>query len=347
MGITKEKFGDFKSQTVYEYTLTNQNNVSLSVITYGAIITKIMMPDKNGKVEEVTVNMTNLTEIVDSRPFHGAIIGPVAGRISNGWYPDSGEIIELDQNEYVNTLHSGNRGLDTKLWEAESMENDGEMSLKLTTRHGHGESGFPGNIDVTVIYTLTDNDEIKITYQATTDRRTIFNPTNHVYFNLSGKYENPIYDHKFTLQSDKYAVIDSENIPIGELKPVDGTDFDLRQGRYLKEVLESNDSQIASRKGLDHPFVLNHECEGPLALLEHEASGRSLEMYTDCDAAVIYTHNHVQKPLFAVDRTLPIHSGIAIETSALPDAVKQKHFGSIWLEPGEQFNSTTTFKLKY
>ena len=257
MKLQKVKFGEYQNEDVFEYTLTNSNKVSLSVISYGAIITKLIMPDKEGQLENITMNMKSLEEIVESRPFHGAIIGRVSGRIANAAYMDGPTKITLDQNEGTNTLHGGNTGLDQKNWEVTTEESDQQISLILTTVSPDGEGGFPGDVNVTITYTLTEKSEVKIMYEATTNKRTLFNPTNHVYFNLNGDYTEPIYNHEIQVDSNKFAVLDAENIPTGELRDVQDTAFDLRTLTDVEKVVKNDAKQIADRNGLDHPFVLN------------------------------------------------------------------------------------------
>lgn len=346
MEITKEVFGELNGKEVLEYTLTNSKGYSLSVTNYGAIITKLMMPDKEGNAENITVNFETLDEIVASRPFHGAIIGPVSGRISGAAYKDGHLEILLEKNENGNNLHSGSTGIDQHIWNATTKEDGNQASLILNTVSLDGESGFPGDLEVTVTYSLNEKNEVALSYEAKTNKRTLFNPTNHVYFNLNGNSQELIHNHELQVNSEKFAVLDDENIPTGELRAVEGTDFDLRKSRSLEEVLNSKDDQIKARKGYDHPFVLNKEVESPAIILEEPNSGRVLELKTDESAIVIYTHNSEKAPVSDSENTLPIHAGITLETCALPNAVNQEGFGSVWLEPGETFHSTTVVSLK-
>lgn len=346
MRITEKLFGMVQDEEVKEYTLTNSNDISLSVISYGAIITKICVPDKKGNLENITVNVDTLEEMVENRPFHGAIIGRVSGRISNAKYSDSDEEYQLDQNEGNNTLHGGFNGLDNKIWDVEALEEESQVSLVFSTKSAHLESGFPGNMTIQVTYTLNNRNEVAIHYNANTDQKTLFNPTNHVYFNLSGNNKENIHNHLFQVDSDYYAVLADDNIPTGELKRVESTDFDLRELTKLQVVLESEDMQIKERNGLDHPFVLNKKTDNPSAVLEHEESGRLLFMYTESDSVVIYTHNVDQHPLTENEQVIKAHSGITLETCILPDAVNQKDFGSIYLNPDESFESTTVFRFE-
>lgn len=346
MELKKEVFGMHNNTEVVEYTLTNSHNISLSVISYGAIITKICMPGKNGEIENVTVNVDTLKEMIENRPFHGAIIGRVSGRISDATYIDQDKEFQLDKNEGNNTLHGGHNGLDNKIWEVRTIEDEDQISVVFSTTSKDLESGYPGNMDIQVTYTLNNHDEVFINYRANTDKRTLFNPTNHVYFNLSGAKEESIHNHLIQVDSDYFAVLADDNIPTGELRSVDSTAFDLRDMTELKHVLNSEEKQIKDRNGLDHPFVLNKTKDKPAAVLEHKESGRKLIMNTDREAVVIYSHNVDQSLITENEEVIKVHSGITLETCTLPDAVNQKSFGSIFLNPDETFESTTVFQFK-
>lgn len=346
MKIDKHVFGTIADKDIFEYTITNANDLSVSIISYGAIITKISMPDRNNNIEEITVNMQTLDEIVHSRPFHGGIIGPVAGRVSKGHYTDNGRLVKLDQNENNNTLHGGFKGLDTIVWDTAVEEQADKITLKMTTQLSDGTGGFPGNLKVTVLYSVNEDNEFTIHYQASTDKRTLFNPTNHIYFNLAGDRKENILNHELQVESDYFAVLDQENIPTGELRSVEGTSFDLRDGVNLGQVIQSSDEQIKARNGLDHPFCLKQSNEGKKATIRHNQSGREVDLYTDAEAVVIYTHNEIQAAELGQDSDILEHEGLTLETQTLPDAVNQENFGSIWLDPEEEFASTTVFQFK-
>lgn len=342
MEVKKRLFGYFMEEEVYEYTIINSNDLSLSVISYGGMITQIGMPDRNGEIEDITVHLDSLDEIIADRPFHGTIIGPVAGRITKGRYFDEGEKIQLEKNEKDRTLHGGSHGLDTKNWEVEVYESGDEITLVLETLHPDLESGFPGNIAVKVSYTLNEANDLIIDYEAMSDKKTVFSPSNHVYFNLSGNKEEKIYEHTFELASDYYAVIIKEGLLTGELRSVDHSDYDFREMKKLAFLLNSEEKGIMEHEGIDHPFLLNQKNKSSLAKLYHKKSGRQLEMKTDADAVVIYTHNHEQ---LSETKKLGQHSGIALETSGLPDAMNHENFPSIELNKNETFHSQTIFTL--
>lgn len=345
MNIQKELFGEIDSKEVYEYTLTNSSEFSISVITYGGIITKIMAPDRDGNLENITVNVNSLEEIVAARPFHGAIIGRVGGRISNAGYMDGDTRVDLTVIEKGNTLHGGKNGLDTKLWDATIEETTDFVTLVLETKLQDGEDGFPGEMDIVVKYTLHEDNKIEINYEGKTTKRTIFNPTNHLYFNLTGDQKNTIDSHSLQINADYYGPTKEDDTPTGELVHVENTGYDLRQGNKLENVFQSEDENIQAKGGLDNPFVLNKEKDIPAVTLIESESGRSLELFTEAKAVVVYTHNHEQVPETENAESIKVHSGLALEAQQLPDAVNHEAFGSIWLDPEETFTSKSTFKF--
>lgn len=345
MNIQKELFGEIDSKEVYEYTLTNSNGFSISIITYGGIITKILAPDRERNFENITVNVNSLEEIVAARPFHGAIIGRVGGRISNAGYMDGDTKVYLTVIEKGNTLHGGSNGLDTKLWNATIEEETDSSTLILKTKLLDGEDGFPGEMDIVVKYTINENNELEISYEGKTTKRTIFNPTNHVYFNLTGDQKNTIDTHDLQIDADHYGPTKEDDTPTGELVSVKNTGYDLRQGNKLENIFQSEDKNIQEKGGLDNPFVLNKKKDAPSVTLVESKSGRLLEVFTESKAVVVYTHNHEQAPETEDAETIEVHSGLALETQQLPDAVNHEDFGSIWLDPEDTFSSKTTFKF--
>lgn len=342
MEITKKLKGYIEEEKIYEYRLTNKNKLSLSVISYGGMITEIKMPDKDGKLEDITVHLDDLDEIVKDRPYHGTIIGPVAGRIRDGRYFDGDKEVQLDQNEEDRTLHGGKDGLDRKNWSVEMQEEEDASTLVLSSIHKDMESGFPGNLSVSVTYTLTEENDFIIDYYAVTDKKTIFSPTNHVYFNLSGDMKEPIYNHFLKLESDYYASITKEGLITGELCKVKNTDYDFNEMKSLEFLPNSQEKEIQEHEGLDHSFILKSDKNEPAAKIFHPVTGRMVEMQTDTEAVVVYTHNHEQ---VSKTKTIPKHSGITLETSGLADAMEFGIFRSILLDKGEKFHSRTSFKF--
>ncbi|WP_080145669.1 aldose epimerase family protein [Marinilactibacillus piezotolerans] len=345
MQITAKTFGMFQNQEVTEYTLTNTNGVSLSAITYGAIVTKIMTPDKNGQIADITLNVESLEDMVAHRPFYGAAIGRVAGRITDGQFELDGQSYQLDVNEKGNQLHGGPSGLDTKLWSAETKSEDDAASILFTLTSLEGENGYPGNLEVQVEYRLTEKNEWIIQYTAKTDKPTLFNPTNHIYFNLTGDIKQPILDHTLQLASTKYGTLADRNLPTGKLEDSKGTAFDFSEPKRLREAVLSDDSQIKPASGLDHPFVLDQKDQPVQAILSEINSGRRVTMTTNEESVVIFTHNKVMDAYTIKGEPAQPYAGLTLETQALPDAINHPGFGNIELRPEETYHSQTTYRF--
>ncbi|MFL2095389.1 aldose epimerase family protein [Marinilactibacillus psychrotolerans] len=345
MNITTNFFGMFQNQEVVEYTLSNSKGVSLSAIPYGAIVTKIVTPDKNGEKANITLNVESLEDMVAHRPFYGATIGRVAGRITDGQYIVEGQQIQLDVNEKGNQLHGGPAGLDTKLWKAKTKNEEDYASLIFSYKSLAGENGYPGNLEVEVEYRLTEKNEWKILYTAHTDATTLFNPTNHIYFNLTGNIKQPILDHKLQLFSSKFGMLGDRNLPTGVLKDSSGTAFDFSESKLVREAVLSDDPQIKLVSGLDHPFVLDQGDGAVQAILSEEKSGRQVILSTEESCVVIYTHNKEMDAFQIKGDPAKQYAGITLETQILPDAVNQSEFGDIVLHPDETYHSQTTYRF--
>lgn len=345
MEIKTKLFGMFQNQEVTEYTLVNSNGLSLSAIPYGAIVTKIVTPDKNGEKANITLNVETLEDMVAHRPFYGATIGRVAGRITDGQYTVDGQEVQLDVNEKGNQLHGGPTGLDTKLWQAETKREADHASIIFTYKSLAGEDGYPGTLDVQVEYRLTDDNEWMILYTAKTDKTTLFNPTNHIYFNLTGDIKQPILDHTLQLASSKHGILGDRNLPTGSLEDSFGTAFDFSKPKLVREAVLSDDPQIKPLSGLDHPFVLDQKDKAVQAILSEEKSGRQVTMSTEENSVVIFTHNKEMDAFNIQGEPVKQYAGITLETQVLPDAVNQSGFGNIVLHPDETYHSQTTYRF--
>ncbi|WP_208559258.1 aldose epimerase family protein [Marinilactibacillus kalidii] len=343
--LTTKPFGLYLNQEITEYTVTNKNGVALSAIPYGAIVTKIVTPDKSGQEADITLNVETLEDMIAHRPFYGATIGRVAGRITDGQYKIEGKQVQLEVNEKGNQLHGGPAGLDTKLFKVETKETAEAISLLFTYKSLDGEEGFPGNLTVTVEYQLNEQNEWTIRYTANTDQTTLFNPTNHIYFNLTGDIKKPIVTHTLQLASTKHGTLGERNLPTGELVSSIGTSFDFSKPKLLKEAILSDEPQISSLSGLDHPFVLENRGSEPQAILTNQESGRKVEMHTDENSVVIYTHNAEMDAFSIQGEPARQYAGITLETQALPDAVNHDGFGNIVLQPNETYQSETVYRF--
>lgn len=345
MQISQKKFGMFHNQEVPAITLMNKNGISITAIPFGASIIEWNVPDKKGRFDNIVLGFNQLDEYVQNRPYYGATVGRVAGRISQGMFSIDGKSYQVSQNENGNHLHGGFQGLDTKLWNFETKKRAHEASIIFSCEDKNGSNGYPGNITVEVTYTLTDENEWKVAYSASTDQPTLFNPTNHVYFNLHEDISKNILDHQLFVNADTYAELGENNNPTGRLLCVEDTPFDFRKTAPVSQSTESEHPQAKKVKGLDHPFVLNSKTDQLDASIFDEETGRKIEMTTDQAAVVIFLHNGKAEGYTLNGQPIEAYAGITLETQALPDAINQKDFGDIILRPGNPYTSETVYRF--
>jgi aldose 1-epimerase len=346
MKIEQQHFGELDGQSVTAYTLINNHGMEVTSIDYGCVITKIIAPDRNGVLENVVLGFDTIEEYVDHSPFFGAIAGRVAGRIKNAEFELNNETYHLAANNNGNHLHGGLKGFDKVIWKTKLIEAEDSVSLQFSYLSKDGEEGYPGNLEIKVTYTLTNENEFIITYIGETDKTTLLNVTNHSYFNLSGDLKRDTVHHRLALKSSKFAELDEKLIPTGELLPVDGTPFDFREGRIILDGIQSEYPQnILAGKGYDHPFLLDVNNEEEITLVDDE-SGRVLTIETDMPCVVLYSGNQLSGDEFEV-RGVPVKNqlGLCLETQGLPDSIHQPHFPSSILEKGDVFKSVTKYKF--
>ena len=246
MGIEKSLFGKMQDGTeIYLYKLSNKNKMSVGIINYGGIIVSIEVPDRDGNIDDVNLGYDNLEQYLEIGQYFGAIIGRHGNRIENAEFDLNGITYRLAKNDGNNHLHGGKRGFDKVVWQAEPIEKDGVQALQLSYLSPDGEENYPGNLDVKVTYTLTDDNSLRIDYFAVSDKDTVVNLTNHAYFNLSGHGSGDILDHQIMINADRFTVINNECIPTGEIRDVSNTPMDLRTLKKVREGIESKDDQIA------------------------------------------------------------------------------------------------------
>ncbi len=347
MNIKKEPFGQIAEGTPVElYTLTNDHGLEVSIINYGGIIVSLKIPDRAGKVGEVTLGFDSLEGYLEKSPYFGCIVGRFANRIARGRFTLEGVEYTLAQNNGPNSLHGGLQGFDKVVWEAEPFENEAGVGLTLKYLSPDGEEGYPGNLSVTVIYTLTNDNELKIDYTAATDQPTVLNLTNHTYFNLAGGGD--ILGHKLMLNADKFTPIDETLIPTGELRPVEGTPLDFRQATPIGARIEQADEQLRLAGGYDHNFVLDN-LAGELILaarVVEPTSDRVLEVYTTEPGIQFYSGNFLDGTITGKGgRVYHKRTGFCLETQHYPDSPNQPDFPSTVLKHGEEYQQMTIFKF--
>jgi aldose 1-epimerase len=352
-------------QDVYEYTLTNgfKRPLEVKIITYGGIITSIMMPDKWGHRENVALGFDNLQDYETKSPYFGCITGRYANRIANARFTLDGVTYCLDANNGPNSLHGGLRGFDKKVWEvtkAEAGPDGVVLKLHYLSPAGEGyegadcpdgEEGYPGNLDVTVTYTLNDKNQLVMDYFATTDAPTVVNLTNHTYWNLAGEGEGDINDHILYLNADRYTPVDPTLIPTGELAPVASTPFNFMTPKPIADGLRSNHPQAVIGRGWDHNWVLKRSSFADTSMilaasLCEPGSRRVLNVWTEEPGIQFYSGNFLDGTLYGTSgRSYRQGDGLALETQHFPDSPNQPAFPSTVLRPGETYETTTIFEL--
>lgn len=335
----ERNFGSFDGKEIKEYTLTNKNGMELSVINYGGTITRIMVPDKSGKKINAVLTYENLDGFrQEGNPYFGALIGRYGNRIANGKFTLNGKEYNLPKNNNGNSLHGGDKGFDKVYWD---IERAGDNALRLTYNSEDGEQGYPGNLAVTVTYTLTDNNEVKIDYKAGTDQPTVINLTNHAYFNLSGGADSTILLHELQLMADKYTPVNDALIPTGEIKNVSGTPMDFTNAKAVGKDI------AAVKGGYDHNWVLRGDGLRTIANLYYPGTGVNMEVSTTEPGVQFYSGNFLDGSLTntAGGTKYIKHAGLCLETQHFPDSPNQPNFPTTVIEPGKDYTSTTIYKF--
>jgi aldose 1-epimerase len=348
-------FGTANGVPVQIYTLTNAKGMEARITNYGATLVSLSVPDRIGALTDVVFGFDSVAGYTQTPapPYFGATIGRYGNRIGGASFKLDGKTYTMDKNDGANSLHGGNRGFDKVVWTAKSVNSADGQSLELTYLSKDGEGGYPGNLSVTVTYTLTDANEVRIHYAATTDRNTVVNLTNHSYFNLSGPGSGEILDHILTINADRFTPVDSGLIPTGELRNVDGTPFDFRQPHPIGERINADDEQIKLGRGYDHNWVLNRSGNGLelAARVLDPKSGRVLEVLTTEPAIQFYTGNFLDgtfkgKGAKEQDEVAYQHRGaLCLETQHYPDSPNHPAFPSTELKPGQKYDTTTVFRF--
>ena len=344
---TSVSFGKTTDGTeVQLFTLANAHGLKATITNFGGTLTSLMVPDKDGKMGDVILGFDNVSGYQSaafrkSTPYFGALIGRYGNRIAKGKFMLDGKAYQLPTNNGANSLHGGKVGFDQRVWEATPGTSPAGPTLILKYLSKDGEEGYPGNLTVTVVYTLTNDDALQIDYTATTDKATVVNLTNHAYFNLSHGVGKDILDHEVTLPADRYNVVDAGLIPTGELKPVKGTPFDLTTPHAIGE----RSAQVPG--GYDHTWIRNTATGQHSAATVHDpASGRTMEVTTDQPGIQFYTGNFLDGTLTGKNGTVyGKHAGFCLETQHFPDSPNQPKFPSTVLKPGETFHSVSSYKF--
>jgi aldose 1-epimerase len=345
-GVTSRAFGETPAgEPVQLYTLTNKNGLSVSVMDFGATIVDIIVPDRDGKFADVALGFDRFAPYLRESPYFGATIGRYANRIAKGTFVLDRVTYHLPINNGPNSLHGGLRGFDKHIWKEEAVDSD-QPAVRFSLLSPDGDQGYPGNLFATVTFTLNDDNELRIDYRATTDKKTVVNLTNHTYFNLAGAGHGLVLDQVATLNADSYLPTDATLIPTGEIKDVTGTPYDFRTatpiGLHLKETGTNPpgyDNAYVLKKGFFSEWSLAAEVDDP-------KSGRTLKVYTDQPSIQFYTGNFLDGSITGKGRKVyEQHSAFCLETQHYPDSPNHDHFPSTVLQPGDTFKTSTVYQF--
>lgn len=339
--MTSREFGNYDGKPVTEYTLKNSSGMQVSILNYGGTVTRIIVPDKNGNMGDVVFGFDSFDGYLQkNEPYFGALIGRFANRIANAKFSLDGRTYTLAANNNGNSLHGGNKGFDKVLWTAQKLS---DSSLKLNYQSKDGEEGYPGNVDVEVIYTLSSDNSLKLDYTATTDKATPINLTNHSYFNLSAGKDSTILNHELQLNAEKYTPVNDKLIPTGEIAEVKNTPMDFKQPKIIGRDIEK------VKGGYDHNWVLDRNGNGleKAATLYEPNSGRFMEVFTTQPGIQFYSGNFLDGTLQYTKKGQKYvqHGALCLETQHYPDSPNRPAFPNTILKPGEVYRQTTVYKF--
>jgi len=348
LSISKAVFGNVPDGVADIYTLKNANGVEVAITNYGGIVVNILVPDKNGVFADVNLGYDSLSSYIEGNPYFGAIIGRYGNRIAKGKFVLDGTTYTLATNNGANHLHGGIKGFDKVLWAASELRDSFSVGLLLTYISKDMEEGYPGNLSVTVRYQLNNQNELSIQYEATTDKKTICNLTNHAYFNLAGAGNGDILRHQLMINAAHFTPVDSTLIPTGEIRPVAGTAMDFTTPTAIGARVEAKEEQIIFGRGYDHNFVLQRTGNGiELAATVHEPiSGRYMEVYTTEPGVQFYCGNFLSGDNVGKNnKPYLFRYGFCLETQHFPNSPNQSEFPSVVLEPEQKYQTTTIYKF--
>ena len=344
----KKDFGTLDGKKVYLFTIKNSKGMVAEITNYGGTLVSVKVPDNEGKFDDVVLGYDKLEDYLNYKYFFGATIGRFANRIGNSSFDINGIQYKVAKNEGENSLHGGVVGFDKVVWEEELSANGSNESIEFSYLSRDGEEGYPGNLNVKVKYTVTNDNELKIEYYAISDKDTIVNLTNHSYFNLSGQGSGDVLKHKIMINADRFTINDKNSIPTGVIASVENTPMDLRKLTYVGENISSSFEQIVFASGFDHNWVINDTGKKlkKAAQVYDEKSGRIMEVYTTKPGVQFYSANF----LTGIEKgkggaTYEKRAALCLETQYFPDCVNHKNFYSPIIKAGEKYEHKTIYKF--
>jgi aldose 1-epimerase len=347
MSLQKETFGTLPDgRTADLYTLTNAKGMTVKITNYGGIVTHLLAPDRNGKIEDIVLGYDSLAGYLKETPYFGALVGRYGNRIAKGKFTLDGKTYTLATNNGPNHLHGGLVGFDKVLWTVADTTAPNVLKLRYLSKDG--EEGYPGNLSVEVTYTLTDENVLRIDYRAATDQPTVVNLTNHTYFNLTGNTRRDILDHELAIKAGRFVPVDKTLIPAGPLKPVQNTPFDFTTPHKIGERINADDEQIRFGGGYDHCWVFDQPATGTQLATVAEAyeptSGRTLQVRTTEPAVQFYSGNFLDGTITGKGGVMYKHRyGFCLETEHYPDSPNRPDFPSVVLRPGQEYRTSTEY----
>lgn len=349
MGITQRNFGELPTgEDVTLYHLENQSGAYIEVLDYGCFLVKTVVPDRLGKFVDVVLGYDDVEGYIQNNCFFGAVIGRNGNRIDNSRFSIYGKEYRLTPNENENNLHSGPDGFEKKMWKVEELSQE-KNSITLSRISPEGESGFPGEFRVSVKYELTEENELKITYQGVSDKDTVANLTNHSYFNLAGEGSGSVLDQLLTIHARSYTPVrDSKSIPTGEYAPVEGTPMDFTKARAIGDAIDSDFQQLVYTGGYDHNYVTDNYAKGSRRLIASAYSkktGIAMDVTSDCPGVQFYAGNFIEDEKGKNGHIYHKRDGFCLETQTEPNAVNVEAFHSPILEAGETYRSVTSYRF--